>query len=171
MATAKRAKAEAAPFVVTDALIGAFATNHRINLYLLEHLPEAAWSAPTPNGKGRTIPAILAHMHNVRLMWLKAVGLPEGVTMPDKLEADAGLTREQVRESFTASWQALEAVLRAALTTDGRVKGFKPDAASFYSYLVAHDAHHRGQIALLARLAGHALPQSAMFGMWEWGTR
>jgi uncharacterized damage-inducible protein DinB len=37
--------------------------------------------------------------------------------------------------------------------------------------LIAHDAHHRGQIAMLARQLGHALPQKAMFGMWEWGTR
>jgi hypothetical protein len=34
-----------------------------------------------------------------------------------------------------------------------------------------HDAHRRGQIAMLARQAGHPLPQKAMFGMSEWGIR
>ena len=47
----------------------------------------------------------------------------------------------------------------------------KPDAASFLGYLTAHDAHHGGQIALLARQCGHPLSKSAGFGIWEWGTR
>ena len=55
--------------------------------------------------------------------------------------------------------------------SDGRVKNFKPDAASFLAYLLAHDAHHRGQISMLARQLGQTLPQSVNFGMWEWGTR
>jgi len=37
--------------------------------------------------------------------------------------------------------------------------------------LIAHEAHCRGQIAMLARQAGHAIPQKAMFGMREWGMR
>ena len=35
--------------------------------------------------------------------------------------------------------------------SDGRVKGFRPDVAGFLGYLIAHDAHHRGQITMLAR--------------------
>jgi uncharacterized damage-inducible protein DinB len=34
-------------------------------------------------------------------------------------------------------------------------------------YITAHDAHHRGQIAMLARQAGFALPKQVDFGMWE----
>lgn len=46
-------------------------------------------------------------------------------------------------------------------------KGFRPDVAGFLGYLIAHDAHHRGQITMLAQQLGHPLPQKAMFGMWE----
>src|SRR5215211_5649945 len=55
-----------------EALLRAFDTNDRINQYLLESLSDAAWTAHPPGGKGRTIAAIAAHMHNVRVMWLKA---------------------------------------------------------------------------------------------------
>ena len=63
---------ESKPFVLADALLAAYATNDRINQYLLENLPNEAWRAEPPDGKGRTIADIVAHIHNVRVMWLKA---------------------------------------------------------------------------------------------------
>ena len=39
--------------------------------------PSAAWTAKPPEGKGRTVAAIVAHMHNVRVMWLKAAKAEE----------------------------------------------------------------------------------------------
>jgi hypothetical protein len=37
--------------------------------------------------------------------------------------------------------------------------------------LIAHEAHHRGQMLLLARQLGHPVDKSTSFGMWEWGVR
>ncbi|HUD99575.1 MAG TPA: DinB family protein [Bryobacteraceae bacterium] len=51
------------------------------------------------------------------------------------------------------------------------MKGFKPDVVGMFAYLISHDAHHRGQIAALARQLGYSLPKQATFGMWEWGAR
>lgn len=164
MATKKTAE----PFQPIDALLAAYATNNRINEYLIRNVPDAAWNSEPPGGKGRNIAAIAAHMHNVRLMWLKAAGKTE--VIPAKLEAEA-CTKEAAIKALEASWKALDAVLRAAFESDGRVKSFKPDAGSFLAYLLAHDAHHRGQITMLARQSGHPVSQSAVFGLWEWGTR
>ena len=161
------AKKALQPFVLADAVVGAYAANNRINVYLIQSLPDEAWRATPPGGKGREIAAIAAHMHNVRLMWLKAVGATK---LPPKLDR-ATVTREEAMSALEASWQALEGVLRHALNADGRIKGFKPDAAGFFAYLVSHDAHHRGQMTMLARQVGHPISQSAMFGMWEWGRR
>lgn len=112
--------------------------------------------------------AIVAHMHNVRVMWLKAAA--KGSKIPGQLDRRTA-TPTQAKKALTQSHDALSAILKGALESDGRVRGFKPDVAGFFRYLIAHDAHHRGQIAMLARQLGHALPQKAMFGMWEWGTR
>jgi uncharacterized damage-inducible protein DinB len=161
------AKKPPTPFVIADALIGAYATNNRINIYLVKNLPEEAWKAKPPGGKGRNIASMVAHMHNVRLMWLKASG---ATNLPAKVEP-ATITRQEAIQALEASWKALEDTLRASLAGEGNVKGFKPDAVSFFGYLVAHDAHHRGQITMLARQLGHPVSQSVMFGMWEWGVR
>lgn len=150
-----------------DALLSAFDTNNRINLYLIENLPAEAWNAKAPDGKGRTIAAIVAHMHNVRLMWLKAA---KAENLPDSLDKTT-VTAATACKALEESCKALRELMGAAMATDGRIRSFKPDVAGFLGYLIAHDAHHRGQIAMLARQVGHALPQSAMFGMWSWGTR
>jgi len=156
------------PFLLPAALLDAFKTNDLTNQYLLENLPEAAWGAEPPDGKGRTVAAIVAHMHNVRMMWLKAAA--KGSKIPDQLDRTS-VTPTQAAKALELSEKALSAVLKLALESDGRVKGFRPDVAGFLGYLIAHDAHHRGQICMLARQVGHPLPQKAMFGMWEWGTR
>jgi uncharacterized damage-inducible protein DinB len=155
-----------AAFDAAAAVLQAFATNERINQYLVAHLDDAAWRAAPPGGKGRTVAAVVAHMHAVRGMWLKAVGAP----VPAPLDKET-CTRAEAADALAASHAALADVLAAALAGDGRVKGFKPDAVGFFAYLVAHDAHHRGQAAMLARQAGHPLPKAAGFGMWEWGSR
>jgi uncharacterized damage-inducible protein DinB len=160
-------KAAPAPFSLPQALLVAFDTNDRINQYLIDNLPAAAWLAEPPQGKGRTIAAIVAHIHNVRLMWLKAAA--KGSNIPEPL--DRSVTAAQASKALEQSRAALAELLKSALDGDGGVKSFKPDVAGFFGYLIAHDAHHRGQICMLARQAGHALPQKAMFGMWEWGTR
>jgi uncharacterized damage-inducible protein DinB len=155
-------------FALPEALLTAFDTSDRINQYMIENLPPEAWQAEPPGGKGRTIAAIVAHIHNVRVMWLKAAA--KGSKIPEQLERSA-VTPAQASKGLEESRAALGAVLKAALGSDGRVKGFKPDVAGFLGYLIAHDAHHRGQICMLARQIGHPLPQKAMFGMWEWGSR
>ncbi|MBZ5678634.1 MAG: DinB family protein [Acidobacteriia bacterium] len=155
------------------ALLNAFNTNNRINQYLIDNIPPAAWHAKPPDGKGRAIPAIIAHMHNVRIMWLKAAtrgSENQGDKIPAQLDR-ARVTPSQALRALEQSRHALSVIMSQALEGDGRIKGFRPDVAGFVGYLIAHDAHHRGQIAMLARQSGNPLPPKAMFGIWEWGSR
>jgi len=156
------------PFDPIESMLVAHATNNRINTFLIQNIPDAAWREKPPGGKGRDIASMVAHIHNVRLMWLKSAA--PNAPMPQKLEGD-DCTKDAAIAALEISRQALEEVLGASLRTDGRIKGFKPDAGSFLAYLLAHDAHHRGQISMLARQLGHPISKSAMFGLWEWGTR
>jgi uncharacterized damage-inducible protein DinB len=157
-----------APFSLQESILHAFETNDAINHYMLENLPAAAWRAEPPGGKGRTVAAIVAHMHNVRVMWLTTAA--KETKIPEQLDVST-VTPKEASKALDQSRSALNVLLKAAMAADGRIKGFRPDVGGFFSYLIAHDAHHRGQVSMLARQAGHPLPQKAMYGMWEWGTR
>ena len=155
------------PLSCRSLLRNAFATNNRIHLYSIENLPTEAWNAKACDGTRRSIAAIVAHMHNVQLMWLKAAKANE---IPDQLDRGT-VTPMQATDALEDSSKALRTLSARALETEGRIKNFRPDVAGFFGYRIAHDAYHRGQIAMLARQRGHPLPQKAMFGMWEWGSR
>ncbi|MBV9108557.1 MAG: hypothetical protein JO306_04020 [Gemmatimonadetes bacterium] len=58
--------------------------HHRINLYLLDAIPPEALADVGPT-KGRSVRKTFAHLHLVRLMWLKAAG-PELLEGMEKLE-------------------------------------------------------------------------------------
>jgi len=133
------------------ALRNAFHTNNRINRYLIDHLPAAACKASPPAGKGRTIQAIVAQMRHVRVMWLTSAA--KGNKIPNQLDR-AKVTAPQALRAMEQSREALSVVLGRAITADGQVKGFRPDAIGFLAYLIAHDARHRGKSTMLARQLG-----------------
>jgi len=157
--------AKEAAFGPVEAMLRAFAIHNRIHLYLLDHLPAEAWTLAPVGGKGRTLAAMAAHIHNVRLMWLKAAKVAE---LPQQLEKTASI--EETKMGLDASAAVMTEFLRGALES-GRVPNFKPDAWAFVSYLIAHEAHHRGQMTQLARQLGHPVSQAVNFGLWEWGVR
>jgi uncharacterized damage-inducible protein DinB len=164
MATARHA----VPIDLGASLLSALVTSERINQYLLENLPAAAWRAEPAGGEGRTIAAVVSHLHNVRLMWLKAAA--KGSKIPAQLDK-LKVTREQARKALAASHAAVAQLVAASLAAGGKVKNFPPDVAAFVAYLISHDAHHRGQICMLSRQLGHRLPNEITFGMWEWNKR
>jgi uncharacterized damage-inducible protein DinB len=149
-----------------DAVLRSFAIHNRIHLYLLDALAPVVWAEAPPGGKGRTLAALVSHIHGVRLMWLKAAGVK---SLPQSLEKTA--TIAEAKQALEASASALHKLLTNALQGNAKISGFKPDAWAFVSYLIAHEAHHRGQMLLLARQLGHPVDKSASYGLWEWGVR
>ena len=149
-------------------LLESFAVNEKANQFLLSNLSDAAWASDPPAGKGRRIAGIAAHIHHVRLMWFSAAD--KTAKAPAKLESEKE-TRAQVQAALKASASAIEKLLVKALQDPSRkVPNFRPDVVNFVGYLIAHDSHHRGQMATLARQVGHPVPPKVGFGLWEWGT-
>ena len=147
-----------------SALSETFRINNNINLYLLDAIDEEHLKDQSAS-KGRTVGEQFAHMHNVRLMWLKA-SEPLLLDNLQKIEKENGITKTALKKSLRDSGNAIEALLE---NSPGKIKGFKPHATAFLGYLVAHEAHHRGQIMLSLKQSGHIVDKKVQFGIWEWG--
>lgn len=152
-----------------DPLIDTWEIHNRIHLYLLGAMPDEALPSSLI-GRGRTVYDLFAHIHNVRLMWLK-VSAPDLMAGLDEVEPKSVGTTGSLAVALTASSTAIAELLRRSLPSGGHIKGFKPHATAFVGYLTSHESHHRGQIEWALKVAGKPLSDSVSYGLWEWGTR
>src|ERR1700730_5326875 len=134
-------------------LVDTWNINNRINLYLLDAISPGGLGDCSAS-KGRTVAEQIAHLHNVRLMWLK-VCAPELMAGLEKIEKETSTDKKLLERGLKKSGQAMEAVFKKAIENGGKVKGFKPHVTAFLGYVIAHEAHHRGQIALSLKQSGH----------------
>ncbi|MEO6326606.1 MAG: DinB family protein [Thermoanaerobaculia bacterium] len=153
---------------MTHPLVETWNINARIHAYILDTLPPEAL-ASIPQGKGRSVAEAFAHVHNVRLMWLK-VAAPDLLAGLSKLEKGA-VDKKALLKVLSTSQAAIAALITKSVADGGKVKGFKPHVEAFVGYLISHESHHRGQIALALKEAGHALDKKTSYGIWEWGVR
>ena len=160
-----------------DVLIETYAVNDAMNQLLLQHLDPRAWRAQLPGGghnRARTIGAIVAHMHNCRLNWLRH-NAPH-LKCPAPLDPYR-CTLKQAASALNKSAAQCLRMITDALSIDPqrKVKSFSrgwlrpwPAGGSMFAYMFSHEAHHRGQIIMLAHQLGLRLPSAAWGGIWDW---
>src|SRR5882757_7579699 len=149
-----------------------FAANYRMNQVLIEHLDPAAWRARPP-GKARTIAAIFTHMHNVRSKWVRLTA--PHLKVPRHLNRQH-CTPQQARVGLAESAARCAEMLAEALGgCGGRVEKFRrdgwarpwPAGLEMLGYMLSHEAHHRGQVCMLAHQLGFPLPNKVSYGIWN----
>lgn len=183
-------------FAKGDALgevVRSFAVNEEINQLLIERLDPGAWRAKTTplprQGRSasakasarhaRTISAIFVHMHHVRRKWIR-LSAPH-LLLPAEL--DRNCTQAQARKALRASGalclKMIEQLLTASLEPnsspnkqpkflrDGWARTW-PAGPMMVAYMITHEAHHRGQVCMLANQLGFKLPGAATSAMWGW---
>jgi hypothetical protein len=89
--------------------LDAWEIHNRINLYLLEAV-EAASLNDQSASKGRTVGEQFAHLHNVRLMWLKPAA-PDLLKGLNKIEKEQAGDKKLLSESLIDSGEAIKTLL------------------------------------------------------------
>jgi uncharacterized damage-inducible protein DinB len=155
------------------AAVEIFAVNDRMNQMLIERLDPSVWRAKPP-GKVRSIAAIFTHMHNVRTKWVRLTA--PHLKVPRQLDR-AHCTPQQAREGLAESAARCSEMLAGALDGgNGRIEKFLrdgwarpwPPGPEMLCYMVSHEAHHRGQVCMLAHQLGFPLPVDVASGIWNW---
>lgn len=146
-------------------LLDSFKHCYLVTEYVVRVLPPQNWQAEPPDGKGRSIAAIVAHVQSVRLMFAKLGGAD---LLPEALDR-ARSTPEEACRALRQSRDTLMALFREALSERRpRVKKMPRRVPNMMIYLVEHDAHHRGQICRMARALGHRLSEEDVQRIWGW---
>jgi uncharacterized damage-inducible protein DinB len=158
-----------------ESLIAAWRTSHRVTCYLIENLPPELWSQQLPGAARRTVRSIAAHIHNGRCSWIKMLGGRHGIEVPRRIDGRT-VRQSAVSRALARSSEGIVALIRLGAARGGAIPGaawqnFPTDLAHFLSYFVAHEAHHRGQLCMLARQLGHRLPAEVSAGLWQWKKR
>jgi uncharacterized damage-inducible protein DinB len=156
-------------------LIAAWRTNNRVTMYLIENLPPPLWSEAVPGSPRQTVRMIAAHIHNARCSWIRNLGAKHGIPTPKRVDRRRVRASELVR-ALSRSSTGIIRLLELGAARGGTVpratwQNFPTDLVHFLNYFVAHEAHHRGQLCMLARQLGHRLPASVTGGVWQWSKR
>lgn len=103
------------------------------------------------------------------------IGARHGVAVPKTVDGRSVRPAELSR-ALAKSSRGMIDLIRLGASRGGSIppaawQNFPTDLVHFLSYFVAHEAHHRGQLCMLARQLGHRLPADVINGLWQWKQR
>lgn len=103
------------------------------------------------------------------------LGAQHGVGVPKRVDGRT-VRPSQLAKALERSSEGMIELIRLGIARGGAIpaaawQNFPTDLIHFLSYFVAHEAHHRGQLCMLARQLGHRLPSEVTAGLWQWKKR
>ncbi len=153
-----------------DDLIGgildAWRRHNEISIFLLERIPEDRLTAVPTGSRGRDVARQFAHMDRVRRGWLHYHATGKRPKLP-RYHRGPPPPKKELIASLRESGQAVEDTLKKALQGKARIRMFGGDAVRWAAYLISHESHHRGLIAIALKQSGEKLPETvSVQGLW-----
>lgn len=146
-------------------LVDSWNLNNQVTLYLLDHI-NSAWLPAKLNGSERSIGEQFLHINNIRSFWIGKVGEKIDLKLDKKYAQDKSKLEDALRKSS----QKMDGTLSHIFEQEN-IKGYKPHAVGFFSQMIAHESHHRGQIMTTVTRNGLPMDKSVNFGLWNWNNK
>lgn len=151
---------------ISEATKESWLINDKVNKVLLGHLTPDMIEAKTPGG-GYSVAQHLAHMAEAKKFWNAMLNEEKANTLPDlfKEELIAETNLAQIKDVFR---QTSNVTLEIVESSSSKADFPYASLDVYLVHLIAHDAHHRGQILLALKTAGHVLPsEGGLWGPWR----
>jgi uncharacterized damage-inducible protein DinB len=160
---------------IRDSLLSAWRTNARVTEELIQSVPRPLFAAQIPGSPRRTVCMLAGHLHNARCMWLRTLARPHGLAVPASVDRRS-VTRQALLRALRRSAGGILHLLEFGCDHGGRIpptsayvwRNLALDVGHVLTYFVAHEAHHRGQLVLIAHQLGVPLPPAARNALWQW---
>jgi uncharacterized damage-inducible protein DinB len=151
---------------LVDQLLTTWRRHQEVLMLLLDAVPRGGLPSLPKGSRGRDVSRQFFHLDRVRRGWLH---YHETGQRP-KLERAVGgkaPTKVELRKLLKASGKEVDAFLARAFAGEAKVRMFGKSPVRWMTYLIAHESHHRGQIALALKQSGKRLDEDvAVQGLW-----
>jgi uncharacterized damage-inducible protein DinB len=152
---------------LADEVLRCWKINNEVDIILLRALPAVIWPMKIPGYQLKTVRMMGAHLHNARCGWINTLGRKWKIVAPPMVDNKAISVKELI-VALNASAETMIELLATGLDNNNKLPGFAQGAVQFMHYMVAHEAHHRGQLIMISRQLGHPFPAPVMGKLWQW---
>ena len=156
---------------VIDEICEAWHINQRANQLLLDAIDDESLTATLSKRGGRSVARQFAHLHDNRVFQLekRAPAHAEGLArFAAKGAPKTDPDRRALVRALERSSKRVEAWFRAAHAGKPRTRLQKRGLVPTLGYLIAHEAHHRGNVMLTLKECGRPVDKAVRDGIWNW---